>query len=100
MKSTNIALLHKHYDADKLATVVAEMQTLGTPTIKAVWMPNWDMWVALEGCHRLRAAHALGLTPEIEEVEYSDDLTDMDDGEPMAVSAICDDANRSFVLTF
>ena len=95
-----VALLHKHYDANKLATVTAEMQTIGTPTIKAVWMPNWDMWVALEGCHRLRAAHALGLTPEIDEVEYSDDMTAMDAGEELAISAICDDANRSFVLTF
>lgn len=95
-----IALLHKHYDANHLATVTAEMQTLGAPKIKAVWMPNWDMWVALEGCHRLRAAHALGLTPEIEEVEYSDEMIAMDNGEEMAISAICDDAYRSLVLTF
>lgn len=95
-----IALLHKHYDSSKLAAVTAQMQSMGAPTIKAVYMPNWDMWVALEGCHRLRAAHAIGFTPEIQEVEYSDDFTSMDDGEEMIISAICDDAHNSMTLTF
>lgn len=95
-----IALFNKHYDANKLAAVKAEMQSMGAPTIKAVYMPNWDIWVALEGCHRLRAAHDLGLTPYIDEVEYSDELTSMDDGEEMPISVICDDAYSYMILTF
>lgn len=67
-----IALLHQHYDDDKIQHVKANMQQLGAPKIKAVYMPVWDLWVALEGCHRLRAAHDLGITPVIEAIEYSD----------------------------
>jgi hypothetical protein len=67
-----IALLHKHFDAEHLEAVKAEMATLGAPVIKAVWSEVANRWVALEGCHRLRAAHAWGLVPEIYEVEYSD----------------------------
>lgn len=67
-----IALVHEHYDGIKLEAVKAEMLTLGAPTIKAVWVECYGRWQALEGCHRIRAAKALGLVPEIEEVEYSD----------------------------
>lgn len=55
-----------------LAEVISEMAELGTPTIKAVWMEVYGAWVALEGSHRIAAAKALGLTPEIEEVEYDE----------------------------
>jgi len=67
-----VTLLHPHFDANHLAAVTEEMRTMGAPKVKAVWQPGWGVWVALEGCHRLRAAHALGLTPEFDEVEYSD----------------------------
>lgn len=98
--STTIALLHKHFDADKLSSVQAEMEVLGAPTIRAVWHEGWAMWVALEGCHRLRAAHALGLMPEIEEVEYSDDEITMDAGDTYAISEIVDEAYSAATLTF
>ena len=75
-----ITLVHDHYEQDHLDQVVAEMQTLGAPTVKAVWMECWDSWCALEGCHRLRAAEVLGLTPEIEAVEYDDTTTVTDLG--------------------
>jgi hypothetical protein len=95
-----VALLHRHYNEDHLASVIEEMRTLGSPTIKAVWMETWQMWVALEGCHRLRAAEALGLMPQIEEMDYSDEIIVMDDGDQVSVSAICDDAYSAQVLTF
>jgi hypothetical protein len=65
-----VTLLHDHYDTDHLADVVTEMRSLGAPTIKAIWDEGNGCWIALEGCHRLRAASELGLTPEIDAVEY------------------------------
>jgi hypothetical protein len=59
-------------DPAKLAAVIAEMRTLGAPTIRAVW--TGDYWLAIEGSHRLAAAHALGLTPEIDEIATTDEI--------------------------
>jgi len=67
-----VVLLHKHFDQDHLEMVTAKMRDLGAPTIKAVWSERHGLWFALEGCHRLRAAEALGLTPQIEEYEVED----------------------------
>jgi hypothetical protein len=50
-------------DADKLAAVMAEMQVRGAPTLEVV--DCGDYYMALEGSHRLAAAAALGLTPEL-----------------------------------
>ena len=100
-----IILPHDHYDPEHLDSVVSEMRTLGTPTIKAVYMPNWDAWVALEGSHRIRAAAALGLTPVIDEVEWSDTLT-TDEVVPgsyqdcWTIEQICDDAHTREMVDF
>lgn len=101
----NIALMHAHYDADHLATVKAQMATLGAPTIKAVWMECHGHWAALEGSHRIRAAADLGLVPVIEEIEYSEDVTLEDLGcddasEGYTVAEIADDSHRSTVISF
>lgn len=50
-------------EAEHLARVTAEMRTLGAPTIRVV--DCGDHYQALEGTHRLHAAAALGLTPEL-----------------------------------
>ena len=50
-----------HTTANHLAAVTAEMETLGAPTIRVV--DCGDHYIALEGSHRLAAAHALGLEP-------------------------------------
>ena len=63
-----IQLVHRHYDEKHLTEVIEEMKKLGTPKIKAIWCAELDAWLALEGCHRLRAAFTLGLTPIIEDV--------------------------------
>ena len=100
-----IILPHDHFDASHLAAVKAEMQDLGTPTIKAVWMEAYNAWVALEGSHRIRAAAALGLVPEIEEIEWSDTVT-TDDVVPgsyedtWTIEQICDDAHRNTIMDF
>ena len=94
-----IALVHDHFDAGHLADVIEEMKVIGAPVIKAVWMEVYNHWAALEGCHRIRAAKALGLTPEIEEVEYSDDLVEgMQDD--VTVEQIADSSNESEVISF
>jgi len=98
-----IVLPHSNFDADKLAAVTAEMQALGAPTIKAVNCGEY--FVALEGSHRIRAALALGLTPEIEEVEYSEMMT-TDEIVPgsyqdtWTIAQIVDDAHSSEMLVF
>jgi hypothetical protein len=92
-----IALVHNHYDEAHLAAVIEEMKTLGAPVIKAVWMECYDHWAALEGCHRIRAAAALGLTPEIDEVEYSDAPCDVDG---MTVADVADRSRESEVVKF
>ncbi len=55
-----------------LAEVIEEMRTLGAPRIRAWW--NGDAWIALEGSHRLAAAHTLGLTPKIEAMDEDDEI--------------------------
>lgn len=61
-------------DDDKLAGVVAEMETLGAPTIQVI--NCGDYYMALEGSHRLAAASQLGLEPELVIYEQ-DDLIDI-----------------------
>ena len=67
-----IILVHAHYSEAHLQDVIESMRTLGAPRIQAVWSDVYNAWCALEGCHRIRAAKVLGLTPEINAVEYSD----------------------------
>lgn len=91
----NIALLHKHYSEEHLEYVKSEMERIGAPVIKAVWMECYNHWAALEGCHRIRAAHALGITPIIEEVDYSDDEFCGN-----VISHVCDTSHDTIVFTF
>jgi hypothetical protein len=61
---------------EQLIRVKAQMQTLGAPAIRAYY--SGDAWYAIEGSHRLAAAHELGLEPEIIEVEYDAVISDHD----------------------
>lgn len=76
----DIALYHSHYNQDHLDTVKAEMDKLGTPTIKAIWSDCYKMWMAVEGCHRIRAAKELGLIPEIDDISDQETVTIQIDG--------------------
>ncbi len=49
---------------DHLLAVTEEMRAMGAPTIRVV--DCGDYFMALEGSHRLAAAHNLGLTPNFE----------------------------------
>jgi hypothetical protein len=95
----NIALFHGHYDQRHLQYVIDQMQSLGAPTIKAVWMPCYNHWVALEGTHRILAAQQLGLEPIIDEVDYSDDIIISDSGDEYVISNICHESYASKVIT-
>jgi len=68
---TTIYAIHAPF-AEKLATVKAEMEALGAPTIRVV--DCGDHYMALEGSHRLAAAHALGLEPILTVIDQDDDL--------------------------
>jgi hypothetical protein len=59
-----------------LDAVQREMATRGAPTIRAWW--DGEKWIALEGSHRLAAAHMLGLTPDIVARGLDDVLDDHD----------------------
>lgn len=61
-------------DEDKLQGVIAEMRTLGAPTIEVV--DCGDHYQALEGSHRLAAAHALGLVPTLV-IREQDEIIDI-----------------------
>lgn len=97
-----VALVNK-VDPVHVESVKAEMVVLGAPKIKAVWMECFGHWAALDGSHRVVAAYELGLVPEIEEIEYSeevtiDDLGCDDSGDCATVSSICDNSySASFV---
>ena len=101
-----VYLLHEHYDVAHLEAVKDQMAILGAPVIRAVYVARVDAWVALEGCHRLRAAHDLGITPEIEEVEYSEDalvrdiVGDPDIKDDVRIDDYIDNLNDTVFLDF
>lgn len=63
---------------DHLEAVKAEMMQLGAPTIRVVNCS--DYYMALEGSHRLNAAKALGIKPNLVVFEQDDeiDITEYD----------------------
>lgn len=87
-----VLLTHDHFEATHLVEVINEMLTLGAPIIRVFYVDE-DVYQAIEGCHRLRAAAALGITPEFEELD-PDTLRseveglDYDDGTDPAESTI------------
>ncbi len=105
----NIALVHDDYDTAHLAEVKADMATMGAPVIRAIWMDDYDMWAALEGCHRIRAAKELGFVPVIDPVDY-DAVCDMDLTDPSlgldldnpgsTVGWLVDDCHRRAIIAF
>lgn len=82
----DIILYHNHYDAKHLDAVADQMQTLGAPAIRAIWSECYGSWMAVEGCHRVRAAKRLGLTPEIIDISNDETVIVQDDGEDVSVS--------------
>lgn len=73
-----IALAHNHYDENHLREVMTEMKKLGAPTIR-VYHVMGDLYQAIEGCHRLRAAEKLEITPNIIVLNADTLRSDVDD---------------------
>ena len=85
-----VALYHSHYEEDHLEAVANEMKTLGAPEIKCIWSECYGIWLAVEGCHRLRAAQQLGIAPVIVEINLEDEPTTtiQIDGEDVEVDTL------------
>ncbi|NBK25823.1 MAG: hypothetical protein EOM68_27890 [Spirochaetia bacterium] len=101
-----IALVHKHYSETHLSDVMAEMQTLGAPAIRAIWSECYGLWLAVEGCHRIRAAKALGLEVVIDDVSDDETVTIEQDGEQVELAVedlleeLQDNAPRTEIISF
>lgn len=101
-----IALFHKHYTEKHMAEVMVEMENLGSPTIRAIWSDLYGMWLAVEGCHRIRAAKELGLEPIIEDISNDETVAIEIDGENAEVSVqnlfeeLTDNAPRTAIINF
>ena len=73
-----IVLLHDNYSEKKLTAVINEMKVMGPPTIRVYDLGFDNLYQAIEGCHRLRAAELLDLDPIIVEVESSNKIWDLE----------------------
>ena len=73
-REMSVVLLHAHFDQEHLVAVTDEMRRLGPPTLRAIEAGDNCAYL-LEGCHRARAAKALGLPITIEWVDYPQDET-------------------------
>jgi hypothetical protein len=60
-----VRLMHAHYDEQHLAKVIEQMREMGSPTLRAIETDHYEI-ALLEGCHRARAAAALGLPVRLE----------------------------------
>ena len=107
---TTVILLHAYYDEEHLKEVVSEMKTMGTPVIRGFYCECFGAFLALEGCHRIRAAKQLGLVPVFEEVEF-EDITEVvndvcdgilvdDDTFESVISTASTSANRGGMIEF
>lgn len=81
METFTIALLHPQYNPQHLEEVKAEMTKRGAPVIRCIWSEHYGVWLAIEGCHRLRAAKQLGLTPIIKDISGQKTVRYQYDGE-------------------
>lgn len=103
-----IALYHNDYDKEHLKKIIEKMKILGSPKIKAIWIEAYECWAALEGCHRIRAAKKLGLTPEIIEIKYDAKKTTIDigmspedfGGDVMTMEELIKDTHKAEFLEF
>lgn len=81
-----INLLHNHYNEQHLDQVKDEMKKRGEPIIRAIWSEIHGEWMAVEGSHRIRAAHELGMGVNIEDISNQENAIIQIDGENVNVS--------------
>ena len=65
-------------DQEKLEGIIEEMKSAGAPAIRVV--DCGDYYMALEGSHRLAAASALGIEPDLTILDQDDviDISEFD----------------------
>lgn len=80
-----INLFHNSYNETHLNEVKEIMVKRGAPKIRAIWSEIHGEWLAVEGCHRLRAAEQLGLTPQIIDISNQKTVTIQIDDEMVKV---------------
>lgn len=101
-----IILTHKHFEQSHLEEVKNIMEIKGTPSIRAIWSEVYGAWLAVEGCHRVRAALELGLIPEIIDISENETAIIQCDGEEIEVNILeyaeelTDNAPKSEILSF
>ena len=90
-----IILLHKHYDQQHLAEVTQQMRELGAPSIRGIHDISNGTFIALEGCHRVRAAKELGHTPDLVDVGiYGEDgYIDREAMDDLTINSLTSDDN-------
>jgi hypothetical protein len=66
---TTLYTIHEHND-EKLQSVIEEMRTLGSATVRVV--DCGDFLMALEGCHRIAAAKETGIPLDLIILEQDD----------------------------
>ena len=106
-----VSLVHDFFEPAHLEQVKKEMLELGAPTIRVI--DCCDYYSAVEGCHRLRAAKALGLVPKFVVIDIDDDLSngldslmseipglDLDNGDDSTVDWFLSDATRRALIEF
>ena len=76
MKKEVRVLLLNETDIGVVVDVMLEMEKLGAPTIRANF--DGETIYALEGSHRIVAAHNLGLTPNFVFVDFDAVIADHD----------------------
>ena len=81
-----VKLLHNHYDSEKLEKVKEIMKAKGSPVIRVIWDDMNGIWMAIEGCHRIRAAKDLGLNIILKDVSEQKQVRYQQDDESVRVS--------------
>jgi len=80
-----VVLYHDHYSEEHLEHVKKIMIKRGSPIIRCFYDDFNDLWFAVEGCHRLRAAKELNLTPIIKDISDQKTLIYQYDGNNIKV---------------
>lgn len=71
-----ITLYAPHHPKDQhLEVVKKDMTQLGAPTIRAYFCPFRNVFLAVEGSHRIKAAIDHGHKIKIKKVEITDEIT-------------------------
>lgn len=88
MKSEHISIVAVNAtDEEHLECVTRQMVSLGVPAIRAIWSETYGLWFAIEGSHRLAAAHNLGLVPEVIDVTGESIVTQKDGDDEVSMTA-------------